>query len=214
MIGRIPRADRAAPFRRSPPWILPYKFNESRRHKIPKARYRVTNWPEYDGALVRRGGITVWFTDEAGSVTTVGRPDPPGVLNVSSEPSLVPPAFVAEIPEVDHNEIAGWDSAHELGPFSAVFLDDCDLHPRIRQRIELTRGLISSRGAVNYKVESIGETRTERRYSGSAHVGSRRTPDTPKAAAFRNRAPMFSWSFKPSSTAHIRELLRYPGASS
>ena len=44
---------------------MPYKFNESRRHKIPKARYRVTNWPEYDAALVRRGSITVWFTDEA-----------------------------------------------------------------------------------------------------------------------------------------------------
>ena len=42
-----------------------YKFNESRRHKIPKARYRVTNWPEYDGALVRRGTLTVWFTEEA-----------------------------------------------------------------------------------------------------------------------------------------------------
>ena len=44
---------------------MPYKFNESRRHKIPKVRYRVTNWPEYDAALVRRGSITVWFTDEA-----------------------------------------------------------------------------------------------------------------------------------------------------
>ena len=33
---------------------MPYKFNESRRHKIPTARYRVTNWPEYDAALVRR----------------------------------------------------------------------------------------------------------------------------------------------------------------
>ena len=44
---------------------MPYKFNESRRHKIPKARYRVTNWREYDAALVRRGSITVWFTDEA-----------------------------------------------------------------------------------------------------------------------------------------------------
>ena len=44
---------------------MPYKFNESRRHKIPKARYRVTNWLEYDAALVRRGSITVWFTDEA-----------------------------------------------------------------------------------------------------------------------------------------------------
>src|ERR1700751_4826096 len=44
---------------------MPYKFNESRRHKIPRARYRVTNWPEYDAALVRRGVLTVWFTEEA-----------------------------------------------------------------------------------------------------------------------------------------------------
>lgn len=44
---------------------MPYKFNESRRHKIPKARYRVTNWPEYDAALVRRGCLTVWLTEEA-----------------------------------------------------------------------------------------------------------------------------------------------------
>jgi Transposase DDE domain len=44
---------------------MPYKFNESRRHKIPKARYRVTNWPEYEAALVRRGDLTLWFTDEA-----------------------------------------------------------------------------------------------------------------------------------------------------
>ncbi len=42
-----------------------YKFNASRRHKIPKASYRVTNWPEYDAALVRRGSLTVWFTEEA-----------------------------------------------------------------------------------------------------------------------------------------------------
>ena len=44
---------------------MPYKFNERRRHKIPKARYRVTNWPAYDAALVRRGSLTVWLTEEA-----------------------------------------------------------------------------------------------------------------------------------------------------
>ena len=44
---------------------MPHKFNHDRRHKIPKARYRVTNWPEYDAALVRRGDLTVWFTNEA-----------------------------------------------------------------------------------------------------------------------------------------------------
>ena len=44
---------------------MPYKFNEPRRHKIPTAKYRVTNWPDYDAALVRRGALTVWLTEEA-----------------------------------------------------------------------------------------------------------------------------------------------------
>jgi hypothetical protein len=44
---------------------MPYRFNEPRRHKIPRARYRVQNWPEYDRALQRRGSLTVWVTPEA-----------------------------------------------------------------------------------------------------------------------------------------------------
>ncbi len=72
------------------------------------------------------------------------------------------PCFAGELPELDHNEIEGWPGAGELGAFSAVFLDDCDLHPRLRQRIELTRGLIASHAAATYRVESVGETRTGR----------------------------------------------------
>jgi hypothetical protein len=44
---------------------MPYKANEARRHKILKARYKVTNWPEYDRALQQRGRLTVWVTPEA-----------------------------------------------------------------------------------------------------------------------------------------------------
>jgi DDE family transposase len=44
---------------------MPYKANEARRHRIPRARYRVTNWPEYDRALQHRGSFTVWVTPEA-----------------------------------------------------------------------------------------------------------------------------------------------------
>ena len=44
---------------------MPYKFTEGRRHKFSKARYRVTNWPESDAALVRWGSLTMWFTEEA-----------------------------------------------------------------------------------------------------------------------------------------------------
>ena len=44
---------------------MPYKANADRRHKIPKARYRVTNWPDYDAALVQRGSLTLWVTEAA-----------------------------------------------------------------------------------------------------------------------------------------------------
>src|SRR5919202_6001550 len=44
---------------------MPYKANEPRRHKIPRARYKVCNWPAYDRALQQRGSLTVWVTPEA-----------------------------------------------------------------------------------------------------------------------------------------------------
>jgi hypothetical protein len=44
---------------------MPFKANAARRHHIPKQRYRVRNWAEYDTALRQRGSLTVWFTEEA-----------------------------------------------------------------------------------------------------------------------------------------------------
>jgi hypothetical protein len=29
-----------------------------------KAKYKITNWPEYDRALVQRGDVTIWFGEE------------------------------------------------------------------------------------------------------------------------------------------------------
>ena len=37
----------------------------SKVHPTYKTKYRVTNWPEYDRALVRRGDLTIWFTPSA-----------------------------------------------------------------------------------------------------------------------------------------------------
>lgn len=72
------------------------------------------------------------------------------------------PAFAHELPELDHNEILGWDGAPELGRFSAVFLDDADLHPRVRQRIARTCELIDASAAVTFVIETRGESRTDR----------------------------------------------------
>ena len=44
---------------------MPYKASEPRRHKIPRARYKVTDWPEHDGARQHRGSLTVWVAPEA-----------------------------------------------------------------------------------------------------------------------------------------------------
>jgi hypothetical protein len=44
---------------------LPFKANASRRHRIPRQRHSVTNWPAYEAGLRARGSLTVWFTAEA-----------------------------------------------------------------------------------------------------------------------------------------------------
>lgn len=75
------------------------------------------------------------------------------------------PSYALELPELDHNEIAGWGSANEFGRFSAVFLDDADTHPRVKARIELTAQLIAPGAAGVHRVESRGQTTAERVFS-------------------------------------------------
>lgn len=71
------------------------------------------------------------------------------------------PAFYAELPEADHNEICGW--AEDAGmALSAVFLEDCDQHPRERRRFELTAEVITPGAAKVLRLETEGETRVER----------------------------------------------------
>ena len=72
------------------------------------------------------------------------------------------PAFAGELPELDHNEIAGWLGTGQLGPFSAIFLDDCDSHPRLRARIELTERFIGPYAKVTRVVSTHGESALER----------------------------------------------------
>jgi glucose/mannose-6-phosphate isomerase len=71
------------------------------------------------------------------------------------------PAFYAELPEADHNEVCGWagDGAARM---AAVFLEDCDQHPRERRRFELTAQVAAEGAAAVVRVETAGETRVER----------------------------------------------------
>ena len=72
------------------------------------------------------------------------------------------PAFASELPELDHNEVVGWQGASELGRFAAVFLEDADQHPRIGQRIELTGELIAGQATKVIRVSTRGRAAIER----------------------------------------------------
>jgi glucose/mannose-6-phosphate isomerase len=72
------------------------------------------------------------------------------------------PAFAAELPEADHNEICGWSPDAGAEQMAAVFLEDCDQHPRERRRFDLTAGLVEAGAATVVRLETVGETRVER----------------------------------------------------
>lgn len=72
------------------------------------------------------------------------------------------PAFFHELPELDHNEIVGWEGAAKVGRFSAVFLDDSDIHPRVQERIAATERLIGPHATGCFRAQTKGETTFER----------------------------------------------------
>src|SRR5438067_3270527 len=72
------------------------------------------------------------------------------------------PAFFNELPELDHNEIEGWEGAPDVGRFSAVFLDDSDAHPRVKARMDLTERTIAGSAASSFRLETRGQTSIER----------------------------------------------------
>jgi hypothetical protein len=57
---------------------MPHKFHADRRHRIPKSRYKVTNWQTYEAGLRQRGSLTIWFTDAAIAAWRAAPRTPPG----------------------------------------------------------------------------------------------------------------------------------------
>ena len=70
------------------------------------------------------------------------------------------PGYSAVLPEADHNELQGWSGA--AGRFAAIFLGDRDQHPRERKRFDLTAKAIEPNAAAVIRLETEGETRTDR----------------------------------------------------
>lgn len=72
------------------------------------------------------------------------------------------PSFCSELPEADHNELCGWSGAVPEQRLAAVFLEDCDQHPRERHRFELTAESLAAEAAAVVRVQTAGESRVAR----------------------------------------------------
>ena len=124
-------------------------------------------WPRSGGRTptptASRSASPSGSTARACACTAPVRPAPsrPGGRRQLNENAKIP-AFAAELPEADHNEIVGWQDAAALGSFTAVFLEDVDQHPRVRQRVELTAALIEQQAAGTLRLESVGSNPVER----------------------------------------------------
>lgn len=75
-------------------------------------------------------------------------------------------ASSALFPELNHNEIVGWEHpADVIGKMSVVFLKDGGDNPRVKARMNITDALISHAAAMMTVVCSEGETLMERIFS-------------------------------------------------
>ena len=76
------------------------------------------------------------------------------------------PAFFNELPELDHNEIMGWQSLpHVTASTSAVFLQDESADERLARRAELTARDYQAMGVATELVAARGDSRLARLFS-------------------------------------------------
>lgn len=81
------------------------------------------------------------------------------------------PAKWEFFPELNHNEIVGWEAAKELAKcFSTIFIRDKDEPEEIQQRIEATEELIYERSKKIFEVWSVGESRLAKMLS-AVYIG-------------------------------------------
>ncbi|KKS52975.1 MAG: Bifunctional phosphoglucose/phosphomannose isomerase [Candidatus Magasanikbacteria bacterium GW2011_GWD2_43_18] len=76
------------------------------------------------------------------------------------------PAFYNVFPELNHNEMTGFDVVptmkHLAAPFHVVLLEDGDDHPKVQQRMDVLATLYSKRGLPVTRLALDGNTRLEK----------------------------------------------------
>jgi glucose/mannose-6-phosphate isomerase len=71
-------------------------------------------------------------------------------------------AFANVIPEMNHNEIVGWEmNLKDINNLLVIFLESPSLHPRIKLRLNLTKKIIRDKGIELVEIYPEGDTLLE-----------------------------------------------------
>jgi glucose/mannose-6-phosphate isomerase len=73
-------------------------------------------------------------------------------------------AFAGSFPEMNHNEIVGWDGAYEdiSKLFVIILLRSSDEHPQVTKRFELTKQTLVEKAGNVFEIDATGKTKLTR----------------------------------------------------
>ncbi len=103
-------------------------------------------------AVLLKDRIVVIYTDEAHRHLGY-------IWKIKTNETAKNPAFNNVLPEMDHNEIVGFENKNFKT--TAIFLKS-DSHPRIKKRFELTEKLLEEKGVCVIELELKGKTELEK----------------------------------------------------
>jgi len=135
---------------------MPHKFNASRRHRIPKAKYKVLNWSEYDRGLVQRGDIRFWIAEDVLDAWTAPLRSTPRGQRRCSELAISTTLMLGQVFGQPLRQTEGFVR-------SILALMDCDLPvpdhttlARRRRSVEVARETSTNKRPTDIALDSTG----------------------------------------------------------
>jgi len=136
---------------------MPNNHNSPRRHHIPKMKFRVKNWAEYDAGLRRRGSLTLWITTEVLDGWQAARRTTPGGQSVYSELAIEAGMMLRLVFHLALRQTEGlMASIFSLLGVSLSAPDHSTLSRRARKMRSISKGCILPDGPIHLLIDSTG----------------------------------------------------------
>ena len=136
---------------------MPNKHNAPRRHHIPKMKFRVKNWAEYDAGLRRRGSLTLWITPEVLDGWQAARRSTPGGQSSYSELAIETGIMLRLAFHLALRQTEGlMASIFGLLNLPLSTPDHSTLSRRARKMKSISNGCILPDGPINLLIDSTG----------------------------------------------------------